>query len=141
LSGSVVDENSRWYSSRDLLADEIMAVLQDNGLIPVVRGDRAENLDKWLDKASSGFRDAICKRWCEGQASRISKAELAALIADALANLNHLFPAATLSVYIVRFSADKLCKSWTLKSPVPIETPSESDNLLGDAPDVGAEGS
>jgi hypothetical protein len=129
MGGHVIDGNSEWFSSREMLADNIVAVLQLNGVIPVVRGNRVENLDQWLDGVSSGFRNAVCKRWCEGQEAGISKAELAALIADALANLNHVFPAATLSIYIVRFSADRLCKSWSSESSIPIDVSSETGNV------------
>jgi hypothetical protein len=105
----IVDPN--WRLGRDVLASDIMSSLQYISLVPTTRGSSVDGLDRWLESHTAGIRDTVCRHWCEGQRSGLSKAELAGAIADAIAQLNHVFPAATLSIYIVRFSGERLCRS------------------------------
>jgi hypothetical protein len=111
-----------WFADRDELATDILGVLQAYSLVPATRENSTERLERWIESHTSGIRDAVCKHWCAQQSTGVSRAELAALIADSLVQLNHMFPAATLSVYIVRFSGERICRSW-------------SDNSVHEAPD------
>jgi hypothetical protein len=105
------DFDPNWLLSRGNLADEALRSLQNEGFVIPARGSAVDQLELWL----GDFRDKICKRWLEGRTAGVSKLELAAMIADTLSSLNNKLPAAVLSIYLVRYSADRLCKDYIPK--------------------------